>query len=54
MMLSFSQFYLLMSTPKWEKDSLLGQVLHVQNPSAIFGQFFLDTLYIIIGMVEVR
>ena len=39
MRLSFSQFNLLMSTPNCEKDSLIGQVLHVQNQSSIFGQF---------------
>ena len=45
MRLSFSQFGVLMSRLNCEKDSLIGQALHVQNPSSIFGQFgFLDTL----------
>ena len=39
MRLSFSQFGVLMSRLNCEKDSLIGQTLHVQNPSSIFGQF---------------
>ena len=36
-----------MSTLNCERESLLGQVLHVQNPSSVFCQFgfYLDTLY---------
>ena len=34
-----NKFNVLMSTPDCKKDSLLRQVLHVQNPKSIFGQF---------------